>query len=193
MHNQFLESPIVLSGPIFSVFFLRGSFLDPQPCASCACSDGFWRGAALDCCCPRTHRRFNVYIASTTLDDGAVRRGGPPQIPKIPASPARCSISTLRFFPDSPKHKKALQGLGTASGGVGFLRDLGLNSKRTPTQRGGKDLTGTGIMATFQQKQQHVRGSAMVRSLTRYCLSPFRDWQNRGYGLITRADGKRMW
>ena len=30
----------------------------------------------------------------------------------------------------------------------------------------------------------------MVRSGFRYCPSPFRDRQNRGYGLITRADGK---
>ena len=30
----------------------------------------------------------------------------------------------------------------------------------------------------------------MVRSVIRYNLSPFRDWLNRDYGLITRARGK---
>ncbi len=45
-------------------------------------------------------------------------------------------------------------------------------------------------MATVSEKQQHVRGLATVQVVTRYNLSPFRDWLNRGYGLTTGADGK---
>ena len=47
-------------------------------------------------------------------------------------------------------------------------------------------------MATFQRKQQHTRGLATVQVVTRYNLSPFRDWLNRGYGLTTGADGKSV-
>ena len=32
----------------------------------------------------------------------------------------------------------------------------------------------------------------MVRFVIRYSLSPFRDWLNRDYGLITRAHGKSV-
>ena len=32
----------------------------------------------------------------------------------------------------------------------------------------------------------------MVRFVIRYSLSPFRDWLNRDYGLITRAHGKNV-
>ena len=43
---------------------------------------------------------------------------------------------------------------------------------------------------TGSERQQHVRGLATVQVVTRYSLSPFRVWLNRGYGLTTGADGK---
>ena len=150
---------------------------------------GSGESAAFLAAAPRTHRRLIVYIASKLRDDGALHRGGPPKSQK-PTTPARCSISTLRFFPDSPKHKKAQQGLGTASGVVVFLRDLGFNSESAtrPARRGEVVL-----MALHPCKpDRHVRWLAMVQVVIRYSLSPFRDWLNRDYGLTTRADGKRM-
>ena len=52
------EGALVLRGPFcFCVLFFAGVDLNPQSCASCAFSDGFVRGAALNCRCPKTHRR----------------------------------------------------------------------------------------------------------------------------------------
>ena len=79
---------------------------------------GSGESAAFLAAAPRTHRRFNVYFLFTTLDDGPVRRGGPPNIPQNPFPPLAVEFE-FRVFPDSLKHKKALQGLGTASGGRG--------------------------------------------------------------------------
>jgi hypothetical protein len=83
--------------------------MPPSPRHRHFLSDGFWRGAALNCRCPRTHRRFiedNVY---KLLLDGAL------QTPKIPKTISQLAVHfDFRIFPDSPK-QKAQQGLGTAS------------------------------------------------------------------------------
>ena len=97
------------------MFFFAGVVFRPPALATGTYSDGFWRGAALDCCCPRTHRRLSDDCDYKLLHDGAVQ---PPQIPKT-TTPARCSIG-ISVFPRFPKTKKAQQGLRTASGVVVF-------------------------------------------------------------------------
>ena len=59
---------------------------------------------------PQAHRRFVDDFTLAMLDDGPVR---PPKSPK-PTSQLAVQFE-FRFFPRSPKHKKAQQGLGTAS------------------------------------------------------------------------------
>jgi hypothetical protein len=53
---------------------------------------------------------------------------GPPKFPKFPFPPLAVQFE-FRVFPDSPEHKMALQGLRTASGGVGFLGIWGFTGK----------------------------------------------------------------
>ncbi len=82
--------------------------------------------------------------------DAARRSSTPRRAPKIPKNsplPLAVQFRLFGFFPDPPEHKKALQGLRTASGGGGFLRDFGFNSKKSPAPRWQQPHHRVGIMA----------------------------------------------
>ena len=109
--------------------FFAGGFLCPPACATGTSNNEFWRGAALNCRCPRTHCRLNVYFTLTSLHDGPVHRGGTPKSQK--PTPQLAVQFEFRFFPRFPRKQRALQGLRTASCEWVFW-GFGLQCKRPP-------------------------------------------------------------
>ena len=128
---------------------------------------GSGESAAFLAAAPRTHRRFIDDSALTTLDDGAVRRGGPPKSLKTHHSRSLFNFDSS-VFPDSPEHKKALQGLRTASCVVGFLRDLGFNSEKVHLLDGSNSGGDLVLMAftVIVSENLHARGRGHQRSVT---------------------------
>ena len=93
--------------------------MPPSPRHRHLVSDGFWRGAALNCRCPRTHRRLIDNVASKFLHDGAL------QTPKIPKTISQVAVHfDFRIFPDSLKQKGPTGAKNSKRGG-GFLGILG--------------------------------------------------------------------
>ena len=126
---------------------------------------------------PRVHCTGLVDIYYKLRDDGALHTTPKPRNPT-----GICDSIEFRISQD-PKNKRTQR--GTESHTSVVIQGVWLIAKAAFPP-------GVWVLKSFTTNLTGAsRGRAMVRSVIRYNLSPFRDWLNRDYGLITRARGKR--